>query len=266
MAVRALILAAGRGSRLGGYTKSIPKCLLKLGGATLIERQLQTLRSCGVDDIIIITGYRADMLAPIDTRQIHNPDWATTNMVESLFAAEAEFTGDLIVAYGDIVYEPRILDALLDSDAEISVTIDRQWRPYWEHRFDDPLSDAESLRLNDAGHITDIGNTVDDMDEIQGQYLGLMRFRAGGIAALNTCRVGFAANPRPWMEKRPIQQAYMTDLLMELILTGQTVHAVQVDGGWLEIDTPKDFEQTVAMFADGTIRKFFNPDLAKVTT
>lgn len=260
MALRALILAAGRGSRLRGYTRDCPKCLMNLGGMRLIERQLGTLRTAGIEDIVLVTGYRADMLALGGTRQVNNPDWKTTNMVESLFAAEHEFTDDIIVAYGDIVYEPAVLDAVLRSEAEISVAVDRQWRAYWEHRFEDPLSDAESLCLDGAGRITDIGGPIANIEDIQGQYLGLMRFRAGGIDALKACRTGLGSITRPWMKNRPIEQAYMTDLLMELILNGHAVHAVQVDGGWLEIDTPEDLEQAAAMIEDGSIRAFFDPD------
>jgi choline kinase len=137
--------------------------------------------------------------------------------------------------------------------------VDRQWRAYWEQRFDDPLSDAESLRMDDSGRITDIGNPVADIDEIQGQYLGLMRFRAGGIEALKTRRAGLGTPRRPWMKTRPIEQAYMTDLLMEMILSGHAVHAVPIDGGWLEIDTPRDLEQVAAMTGNGTINRFFDP-------
>ena len=111
--MKAIILAAGRGSRLHPYTDSAPKCLTELAGRSLIDRQVATLRSAGVTDILIATGYLADQLAFPGTRQVHNPDWATTNMVESLFVAEADFGDDLIVTYSDIVYEPRIIEALL---------------------------------------------------------------------------------------------------------------------------------------------------------
>ena len=105
--MRAIILAAGRGSRLGHYGKDRPKCLVELGGISLIQRQLATLRSLGIEDIVLVTGYRAEMLALPGTRQILNPRWAETNMVESLFAAASSFAEDFIVSYGDIVYEPK---------------------------------------------------------------------------------------------------------------------------------------------------------------
>jgi len=258
-ALRSIILAAGRGSRLHPYTEKMPKCLTELDGRTLIERQIATLNAAGITDVVIVTGYLNDMLALPGTRQVHNPDWASTNMVESLFCADAEFGNDVIVSYGDIVYEPRMLKALLNSPGDISVVVDRQWRAYWESRFEDPLSDVESLTLDSDGNITDIGNTAANIDDIEAQYIGLMRFQGSGIEVLRAARRHLNTVIRPWMEKRTIDNAYMTDLLMEVILTGDTVCAVPVDSGWLEIDTVEDFESATAMITDGSISKFFDP-------
>ena len=179
----------------------------------------------------------------------HNPDWATTNMVESLFCAEDLFHDDVIVAYADIVYEPRVIDALIASPHEVSVIVDRAWRDYWATRFDDPLADAESLRLDERGCIVDIGNKIEDIDRIEAQYIGLTRFRGAGIDALRAARAAWRTKRRPWMERRPVEKAYMTDLLMELILRNVAVHAVPVDGGWIEVDTPRDLELASSLLA-----------------
>ena len=259
-AMRAVILAAGRGSRLHPYTENCPKCLTELGGMALIERQLATLQDAGLTDIVIVSGYLGDLLELPGTRRIDNPHWQTTNMVESLFAAEAFFGNDLIVAYSDIIYEPRVLAALLESSHDVSVITDNKWRDYWECRFDDPLSDAESLRLDDAGRITDIGQKVADIAEIQGQFTGLLRFQGDGVRVLRETKADLGKHFRPWMQKRPLEQAYMTDLLMEMILNGHSVHAVPIEHGWLEIDTVEDFDKATRMIADDSISRFFNPD------
>lgn len=260
--MKAVILAAGRGSRLQPYTETCPKPLTELGGVSLLDRQIATLRGVGIGDIVIATGYRHDMLDRPGIQRIHNPRWADTNMVESLFCAEAEFGDDLIVSYGDIVYEPRLLRALLECASHISVVVDQRWRALWEMRFDDPTDDAESLRMDGDGRITNIGNPVTDLDDVEAQYVGLLRFRGTGVAALRAARTSMAANRRPWQEKRSVANAYMTDLLMEMILTGTDVYAVPVDGGWLEFDTVKDYQRYTTMIADGTITRFFDPTAA----
>ncbi len=264
--MKAIILAAGRGSRLHPYTAECPKCLTELGGLTLIDRQIRTLRAAGITDILIATGYRDAMLRLPGTRQVHNADWQTTNMVETLFSAEAEFGDDLIVGYSDIVYEPRVLDALLAAEHDIGVVVDRHWLDLWQLRFDDPLSDAESLRMDPAGRITDIGNPPDRIADIEAQYIGLMRFRGNGIAALRHSYANLHSAERPWMERRPRQKAYMTDLLMEMVLLGYHVYAAQIAGGWLEIDTVRDYETAVAMIGDGSMEPFFDPAATPAAT
>ena len=240
--MRAIILAAGRGSRLHPFTEDCPKCLTELGGQTLIENQITTLRGAGIDDIVIVTGYLSEMLALPGIRQVRNDLWATTNMVESLFCAKQLFGDDLIISYGDIIYEPAMIEALMASNEDISVVIDTGWQAYWEHRFEDPLSDAETLRLDDAGRILEIGNKPKSLDQIEAQYTGLMRFRGPGVTALADAYASLRQQHRPWMEVRPLEQAYMTDLLMEMILTGQDVYGIPVNRGWYEIDTPHDLD------------------------
>jgi len=88
--MKAVILAAGMGVRLGKYTAGLPKGMLNFAGKTLIERQIDTFRKAGVGDIIIVTGYNAEKIPYKGVRYCHNPNYESTNMVESLFCAEAE--------------------------------------------------------------------------------------------------------------------------------------------------------------------------------
>ena len=258
--MKAIILAAGRGSRLHPYTENTPKCLTELAGETLISRQIKTLRASGIHEIVIVTGFMAHKLVLPDTKQVFNPFWATTNMVESLFCAKEFFDDDIFVSYSDIIYESRNLNALIASPHDVSVLVDRQWRVYWEHRFKDPLSDAESLIMDDEGCILDIGQKVANIDSIEAQYMGLMRFQNGGVQALEKAWNSLFAVRREWMEMRRVKEAYMTDLLMEMIFLRIPVHAVMIDGGWLEIDTVSDYEYAISMIADGSISRFYHFD------
>ena len=253
--MKAIILAAGRGSRLMPYTENTPKCLTELDGKPLIRHQIDTLRAGGIDAITIVTGYQRDLLENLGTETATNPRWAETNMVESLFCAEEDFGDDIIVCYSDIVFDEDVVRTLAAADHDISVIVDRQWRPYWEQRFDDPLSDAESLTQDSEGRITDIGNPVEDIDTIEAQYIGLMRFKGPGVETLRNVKHDLGGIRRDWMEKRSLDNAYMTDLLMEIILRGHDVHAVPIDAGWLEIDTVEDYELANRLFAGGRVQR-----------
>ena len=154
-----IILAAGQGTRLRPLTNNKPKCLVELAGKPLLDHQLEVLCAAGVGDIHVVAGYRADKLDRPDFTRHINERYADTNMVSTLFVAESVMTGDsdLIISYGDIVYEPRVLSALCMVDAPISLVVDREWRRYWAARMDNPLSDAETGQLTDGNRVKGLG-------------------------------------------------------------------------------------------------------------
>jgi choline kinase len=241
--MKAIILAAGEGTRLRPYTLDRPKCLLEIDGITLLESQLAVLRSRGVDEIVLVGGYRAEMLEGKATRLRINPRYAETNMVTTLFCAEEELNGEVIVSYGDIVYAGEILDSLLASPAEISVTIDMQWESYWRARNEDPLADAETLRLGEGGRIVEIGQRPTSLDEIEGQYMGLMKFTGQGLERLKEAYR--KAVQKGALGPRPVKGAYMTDLLQVLIDNDYRVQAVPVSAPWVEVDSVTDYLSSI---------------------
>ena len=88
-------------------------------------------------------------------------------MVHTLFCAEKELNTDILVSYGDIVYSRDILKTLLQSNFDIAVSIDMNWRNYWESRTDNPLDDVETLRLSKVGKILEIGRKPKSLDEVE---------------------------------------------------------------------------------------------------
>jgi choline kinase len=116
--VKAIILAAGRGSRMKSLTDEHPKCLVELRGKPLLEWQLESLRAAGISDIAVVTGYKREVLAERGLSEFHNPRWAETNMVSSLACAESWLQGEpCIVSYSDIFYSPVAVQSLINSDA-----------------------------------------------------------------------------------------------------------------------------------------------------
>ena len=241
MSARMIILAAGEGQRLRPLTEDRPKCLVEVGGKPLIDWQIEIASRLGIRDIIVVTGHRAEQLKTRGHRRHHNPDYATTNMVETLWRARQEFHGEIVISYGDIVYEESVLQALLDSPAFISVVVDLGWRAYWELRFSDPLREAETLRLDRQGRILEIGQTAETLAEIQGQYIGLIKFRGSGIDRLKETYAKLRARGVVGPANRPFQTIYMTDLLQAMIETGEEVRSVPIRRKWLEIDSLADY-------------------------
>jgi len=236
--MKAIILAAGEGTRLRPYTLDRPKCLVEIDGISLLDRQLAVLRSRGLDDILLLGGYRAEMLYGKGARVRINPQYSETNMVSTLFCAEDELVGDVIISYGDIVYSADILDRLMASPADISVVIDLGWEAYWRTRNDNPLLDAETLKLKPDGRIIEIGGKPTSYAEVEGQYIGLIKVSAKGIPLLRgTYRASRAAGT---LGGREVAKAHVTDMLQALIDQGYDVHSIPINSPWIEIDTVGD--------------------------
>ncbi len=231
--LRGVILAAGRGSRLGALTEECPKGLVKVAGRSLVEWQLLCFQSVGIKEVFIVTGYKGEQFAELPATLIENPEWASGNMVSSLLTAlsKIEQNARLIVSYSDIVYNDKTLRCLIHEDQDIVITYDLKWRELWEKRFVDPLSDAESFQIDSRGRIIEIGQSVSDIDEIQGQYMGLFSISVKG---------------RQWIKdylcKSPEQalQLDMTSLFSILVNLGRPIFGTPIAGGWCEIDTQRD--------------------------
>jgi L-glutamine-phosphate cytidylyltransferase len=245
---RALILAAGRGSRLQKLTEDRPKCLVELAGKPLLQWQLDALRTAGIADITVVRGYRKECLAGPGYDTLENPRWSETNMVATLrCAAEILRAGPVIVSYSDIVFHPAIAQALAQADGDLALSFDRRWHELWQARFASPLEDAETFRTKD-GFVVEIGGRATDAARIEGQYMGLLRFTPAGWEAVE----GFLAR-LPALEADRLD---MTGLLRRLLAEDVRVQAVPVEGRWCEVDNERDralYEDALARtVVDGT--------------
>ena len=148
----AVILAAGRGSRLGPRGEDRPKCLVEVAGRSLLDWQLDALHAAGIERVVVVGGYRGDMLSgPFE--RLENPRWAETNMVASLACAAGELRcAPCVVAYADILYAPDHVIALMHGGGAVAIAYDTEWLALWRLRFDDPLVDAETFAARTAGY------------------------------------------------------------------------------------------------------------------
>ena len=240
---KALILAAGQGSRLRPLTNTRPKCLVELDGKSLLSHQIKTLNSVMIDDIHVVTGYLARKIEDLGFDTSHNEKYDKTNMVYSLFCA-IDFlkscNEDLIIAYGDIIYEKKNLDALLKSEHCISCMIDKNWLKLWSLRNENPLDDAETLVVDSFDRIIEIGKKPINYDKIHGQYTGLIKIKAEAIPKL----IAFykKLSKQVSYDGQDFNNMYMTSFLQEIINSGMEIYAVFVLGGWLEVDSVTDIE------------------------
>ena len=183
--MKVIILAAGMGTRLGKYTENLPKCMLSFAGKPLIQRQVETLQQAGITDISIVRGYQPDKINIPNIKYYHNEDFAITNMVETLFCAEQELDGkeDVLICYADIIYEPQVLQKIINSPADVGVTVDEDYWEYWQARTNKPEEDMESLIIQN-GTITELGDTKCPREQANVRYVGLIKLSPKGVHVL----------------------------------------------------------------------------------
>ncbi len=232
--MKAIILAAGRGSRMKTLTDDRPKCLVKLRGRTLLDWQLQALREAGITEIAIVTGYRRELFANRGLVEFHNPRWADTNMVSSLACANKWLeSAPCIASYSDIFYDVSAVTSLITSQSSLAVTYDPNWLALWTKRFGDPLLDAETFRLNPAGSLIEIGNIPKTIEEVQGQYMGLLRISPVGWREILQIRASLTSEECDLIS--------MTSTLQRVIDAGHiSVSAIAYEGEWGEVDNAED--------------------------
>jgi len=231
--MQAVILAAGRGSRMKEATADKPKCLNELLGRSLLHWQLKALKEAQIENILVVTGYLSEKIAG-DFQTVKAPHWTSSNMVETLRNASAWLEKmPTVVSYSDIVYCSDHVKSLIDTQYDIAITYDKLWEKLWSVRFEDPLSDAE-IFLEENGILKEIGQRATNISEIHGQYMGLLYFTPKGWGLIKNLLNEFSQDE--------INALDMTALLNICLTKKIQIGAIPVYGKWCEADSMKDIE------------------------
>jgi choline kinase len=231
--------------------------MVALAGKPLLHRQMAAMAACGVSNgITIIGGYRSEDLDTLGGDLVLNPEYATTNMVRTLFCAREKMKPgeDLLISYGDIVYEPSVLKSILDCDAPVCLAADREWKRLWQLRMEEPLDDAETFVMNESGFVTELGKKPSDYSQVHAQYMGLIKVRGDRVQAF--LDVFDSLDRNAIYDGKDFNNMYMTSFIQHLINTGWPVKACLVDNGWLEVDTADELEVYSAMAEKGELASY----------
>jgi L-glutamine-phosphate cytidylyltransferase len=231
--MRGIILAAGKGSRLNGTIGDKPKCLLRVGGRTLVERQIEALRSVGIDDIAIVVGCQADLVRRTCGSRItyvENVKFTQTNSLYSLWMARPLLYDGFVVMNCDVLFHPRMLSDLVTSRHEDALLI------AYQEDDTEPFGDEEMKIRVRRGRVRDISKTLSP-DDADGENVGVVKFGRDGarlLSGLLEQRVA-AGGLRDWAPRAFADFACLRPL-----------HAVGTRGyPWTEIDFPEDYEHAV---------------------
>ena len=248
---RAILIAAGRGKRLGAHTEEIPKCMVEVAGKPILGWVWDALRSVGVEELVVIRGYRGDVLAKFVEQLVprahfvDNRAWETNNILLSLACARAYLDRPAYMMYSDIVFTPGVMAQAAASSAEIGLVIDREFRTIYEGRTEHPLEEGEVSDLLPDGTVARVGKRALPAADAIGEYIGLTRLGPRGMAivanTIDQLQQRFAGREEePFQRAAHYRNAYLTDLWQQLIDTGIQIEPILIDGQWREIDTGQD--------------------------
>ena len=241
--MKILILAAGKGSRLKELTRDNPKCLVKLNGKSIIQYQLDIFNNFKVEDIVLVAGYKSEKLKFLSKKIILNKKFDITNMLYSLFCAIDEIKGEVLITYGDSIFDNSIIEKMVHCETDITVASDANWRTYWDSRYSDPLTDLETFKTDMEGNLTNIGEKPESYSQINGQYIGLIKLTKTGSEIFKKELIHFYKEGV--VNEKSFNDAFLTDFLQALILKDYKIKSQEVLGNYIEIDTIDDIESKI---------------------
>jgi choline kinase len=239
--MKAIILAAGLGSRLAPLTDTTPKSLLPVGGRPILHRQLSAIRQCGLQEVIMVTGYRAEMIKQFIADQfpdltvtfIHNPDFSTTNTAYSLWLTKEVASGEDFVKFdADVVFQEEILEKLLAAPGDLCFTVDQQINL---------ASEEVKVQLDQNGKILKIGKHISPENAI-GESIGIDKVMSSESARLFTLLDELLADTKN-------RQAYYEAAFEMIIERGAYCTINDITGcKWTEIDSHEDYALANQLF------------------
>lgn len=257
MIKRAILIAAGRGKRLGPHTEEIPKCMVEVGSRPILGWVWDAFTAAGIEELVVIRGYRGDVLeqfvraltpAPKRIEVVDNTEWQTNNVLLSLACARRFLDQPCLMTYSDIVFTRAVARAAVESPAEIGLVIDREFKTIYEGRTEHPLAEGEVVDLMHDGSVARVGKRALPPEDAVGEYIGLSKLGIRGVAivarTLDALAHRFAGkDDQPFQRAATYRNAYLTDLWQELIDSGIRIDPVLIDGQWREIDTGQDLDR-----------------------
>ena len=251
---RAILIAAGRGKRLGVHTEEIPKCMVQVGAKPILGWVWDAFRAAGVEELVVIRGYRGDVLERFvrglvpDATFVDNPEWQTNNVLLSLACARPYLDRPCLISYSDIIFTPAVARAAAESPAELGLVIDREFRTIYEGRTQHPLEEGEVADLMPDGSVARVGKRALPPADAVGEFIGLTKLGARGVATVARGLDALAhrfdgRDHEPFQRAATYRNAYLTDLWQQLIDTGVRLDPVLIQGSWREIDTEQDLDR-----------------------
>ncbi|MBW2341155.1 MAG: phosphocholine cytidylyltransferase family protein [Deltaproteobacteria bacterium] len=250
--MKAVILAAGVGSRMGEVGRYLPKCLLQIGGKPILRKQVETLNANGITDISVVVGYCEEMIKRASMNQAvkfyTNHRFAETGMLESLLCASDELNDSFVLVYGDVYFEREVIGKLLLNTDDICLVvnkcgnIEQSEGQFFERYYGQKLRKVSTKVYLANGWVKKLSKSPES-SESGVEYIGIAKFsetKAQMIHNKIRCLVAsgqIAKFPSP------------SYLFSSLIESGEKIGAVFVDQRqYVEVDYPENLDEARRRF------------------
>ena len=249
--MKAIILAAGKGSRMCKLTQNIPKPLLNINGKSIIERQLSSLKQNGILDIIIVIGPHYEKFNFKNVVCVNNLDYKKHDTLGSFMTARDYMNDEIITTYADQIFEEKILKSMTEFTGDIGIAVDLDWEKNYVNRAQHSKSEADNVLIN-GNEVLEIRKNILECkkNEKIGEFLGLMKLsRKGSKVFLDKYSELKISHQGKFHNAPSLEKAYLTDMLQELIVSGIRISPIYVNGKWCEIDTLQDLQIARKLFS-----------------
>ena len=243
--IQAIIPAAGR-----DHIFDIPKSIIKIKDKSLLQRQKEILNSCGLNDIIVVRGYKKELIDIGEIKYINNDDYDKSFILHSLFKAEQEMNKGFIYINSDILFNENIINTLLNSKKDIILVVDNSYT-YHKHEKEKkldliltknkPIEERRTLYKKD-NEVLRIGKNI-NKSMADYEFVGIAYFSEYGVEIIkkiyNDCKLNYEGS---FHEAQSFEKASFTDFIQEVIDRGFTVSLLEIYKGWIEIHNRNDIE------------------------
>jgi choline kinase len=235
-----LILAAGSGTRLGKQTEFLPKSLIRINKKTILERQLNIIKKNQKNNVVIIAGPNKEKFLEFQVDIFEDVEYKKHEQLGSLASINKIFDEDVIVVFSDIIFDEGIVKEIIKTECDFGIALDQNWREKYIERTDHPISQADLVEIKD-GKIRQIKKNLQGKDN--SEFIGIVKFSSYGWKILIQLYNKLKENHEgSFHDANGFDDAYITDIIQELIELDYNVKPIFVKGDWLEIDTPQDLE------------------------
>ena len=239
--MKAIILAAGDGSRMGELTQNIPKPLVILNGKSIIERQISVLEKIGVTKIYIITGPHNEKFNLKNVVYVNDLDHKKHDILGSLITARNYINEEIIITYSDQIFDEKIMESIHNFKGDIGVAVDLDWEKNYENRDQHPKSEADNVLFDNDGKIIELRKNIQKPNSVIGEFSGIVKLsKKGSDILLKKLSELYESHTGKFHNSPSLEQSIIPDMFQELIDSGINVQPILISGKWCEIDTPQD--------------------------